>query len=100
MQTHLEPMERPLAARPADTKADLDAAREIERTVLERTGTEPRGIRLLRTEAGRVIFLTLGVGAETSLIDAHQLAGEPEEELRLQVPDIADVVVHTQTREH
>ena len=97
VQTHLEPLERPLIARPATTSTDLDAMREIKRIVLQRTGTEPRGTTLFRTEAGRVIFLTLGVGAETSLVDAHQLGGELEEELRQQVPDIADVIVHTET---
>jgi cation diffusion facilitator family transporter len=97
VQTHLEPLERPLIASPATTSADLDAMREIKRIVLERTGNEPRKTRLLRTEAGRVIFLTLGVSAETSLVDAHQLGSELEEELRQQVPDIADVVVHTET---
>jgi cation diffusion facilitator family transporter len=96
VQTHLEPLERPLIARPATTSTDLDAMREIKRIVLQRTGTEPRGTTLFRTEAGRVIFLTLGVGAETSLVDAHQLGGELEEELRQQVPDIADVIVHTE----
>jgi hypothetical protein len=30
------------------------------------------------------------------LSDAHKLAGELEEELRQQLPDIAEVVVHTQ----
>ncbi|HEX4116099.1 MAG TPA: cation diffusion facilitator family transporter [Solirubrobacteraceae bacterium] len=97
VQTHLEPLERPLSTRPATTSTDLDAKRDIGRIVLERTGKEPRRTSLLRTEAGRVIFLTIGVGAETSLVDAHQLASELEEELRLQVPDIADVVVHTAT---
>jgi cation diffusion facilitator family transporter len=97
VQTHLEPLERPLNARPATTRTDLEAIGEIKRIVLERTGKEPRGTKLLRTEAGRVIFLTLGIGAEISLIDAHQLAGELEEDLRLQVSDIADVVVHTAT---
>ncbi len=97
VQTHLEPLERPLITRPATASTDLDAMREIERIVLERTGAEPRKTRLLRIEAGRVIFLTLGVSAETSLVDAHQLGGELEEELRQQVPDIADVVVHTET---
>jgi cation diffusion facilitator family transporter len=97
VQTHLEPLERPLSTHPATTSTDLDAIREIKRIVLERTGNEPRKTRLLRTEAGRVIFLTLSVGAETSLVDAHQLAGELEEALRLQIPDIADVVVHTST---
>jgi cation diffusion facilitator family transporter len=97
IQTHLEPLERPLSARPANTSTDLDAIRELKRIVLERTGNEPRGTSLLRTEAGRIIFLTLGVSADTSLVDAHQLGGELEEELRQQIPDIADVVVHTAT---
>jgi cation diffusion facilitator family transporter len=97
VQTHLEPLERPLSARPATTSTDLDAIRKIKRIVLGRTGEEPRGTRLLRIEAGRVIFLTLGVSAETSLVDAHQLGSELEEELRQQVPDIADVIVHTAT---
>ncbi|HXA54516.1 MAG TPA: cation-efflux pump [Solirubrobacteraceae bacterium] len=97
VQTHLEPLERPLSAKPATTNTDLDTIREIKRIVSERTGKEPRGTKLLRTEAGRVIFLTLGVSPEISLVDAHQLGSELEEELRLQVPDIADVVVHTAT---
>jgi cation diffusion facilitator family transporter len=97
VQTHLEPLERPLSASPATTSTDLDATQEINRIVLERTGHEPRKTSLLRTEAGRVIFLTLGVGAETSLVDAHQLGSELEEELRLQIPNIADVIVHTGT---
>ncbi|MGA7704237.1 MAG: cation diffusion facilitator family transporter [Solirubrobacteraceae bacterium] len=97
VQTHLEPLERPLSAQPATASADLAATREIKRIVLERTGKEPRGTELLRTEAGRIIFLTLGVGPNSSLVDAHQLAGELEEELRQQIPDIADVIVHTET---
>jgi cation diffusion facilitator family transporter len=97
VQTHLEPLERPLSASSATTSTDLDAIRDIERIVLERTGNEPRKTSLLRTEAGRIVFLTLGVGAETFLIDAHRLGSELEEELRLQIPDIADVVVHTET---
>jgi cation diffusion facilitator family transporter len=97
VQTHLEPLECPLTAHPATTSMDLDAIREIKRIVLERTGSDPRGTSLFRIEAGRVVFLTLGVGAETSLVDAHQLGGELEEQLRQQVPDIADVIVHTET---
>ncbi len=96
VQTHLEPMEHPLSAGPA-TPTDLEAIREVKRTVYERTGQEPRAARMLRTEAGRVIFLTLDVSADTSLVDAHQLGSEVEEELRQQIPDISDVIVHTAT---
>jgi cation diffusion facilitator family transporter len=96
VQTHLEPLERPLAARSADRGADLKAAREVERLVHERTGVRPHRVKLLSTDAGRVLFITLGVDPGDSLADAHRLAGELEEELRQQVEGITEVVVHTE----
>jgi divalent metal cation (Fe/Co/Zn/Cd) transporter len=96
VQTHLEPLERPLMARPADGQADRRAMEEIERIVHERTGLEPHSARLLSTEAGRVVFLTIDAGSGASLVDAHKLAGELEDQLRRQVPDIVDIVVHTE----
>jgi cation diffusion facilitator family transporter len=96
VQTHLEPLERPLIARPADDLAGRQVIEEIQRLTGERTGVEPRSVRLLSTETGRVVFLTVGVGSAASLVEAHQLASELEEQLRQQLPDIADVVVHTE----
>jgi divalent metal cation (Fe/Co/Zn/Cd) transporter len=96
VQTHLEPLERPLMARPADDRADRQAIEEIQRLVRERRSIELRSVRLLPTETGRIVFLTVNVGASASLVEAHQLASELEEQLRQQVPDIVDVVVHTE----
>ena len=96
VQTHLEPLERPLTAHSLSMDRGLDGAQEVERIVLEHTGAGPRTVRLLDTGAGRVIFLTLSVGAHTSLVDAHQLGSELEDEIRRQIPDIADVVVHAE----
>jgi cation diffusion facilitator family transporter len=96
VQTHLEPLERPLAARPSDRSADLHAEREIDWLVRERTGASPRRVKLLSTDAGRVLLLTLSVGGSTPLDEAHRLAGELEEQLRLRLQDLADVVVHTE----
>jgi cation diffusion facilitator family transporter len=96
VQTHLEPPERPLAARAADAQADRDALEEVARLIRARTGAEPRRAKLLSTEAGRVLFVSLGVGEGKPLAEAHALAGELEEQLRLRIPDIADVVVHTE----
>ncbi len=96
VQTHLEPLELPLLARAADDRADRHAVAEIQRLVRERIGVEPRSARLLSTKTGRVVFLTVEVGADASLVDAHQLASELEEQLRSQIPDIVDVVVHTE----
>lgn len=96
VQTHLEPLERPLGEGPADERRDELAMREIDRLVLARTGATPRRARLLSTASGRVLFLTLAVEASSSIEDAHHLAGELEEELRQLIPDLADVVVHTE----
>jgi cation diffusion facilitator family transporter len=96
VQTHLEPLERTLRVHPtADADAVL-AAQEIERLVRERTGADPKRVRLLSTGAGHVLFLTISVGAEETLAEAHRLAGELEEDLRHRMPDIADAVVHTE----
>jgi cation diffusion facilitator family transporter len=96
VQTHLEPLEQPLSAHRPDERADRLAAREIERLVSERTGHDPKLVKLLSTDIGRVLFLTLDVGSGKSLSDAHALAGELEEELRRRIADIADVIVHTE----
>jgi len=96
VQTHLEPLELPLRSRPADDRAERQAVQEIGRLVGEHAGIELHSVRLLSTEAGRVVFLTVEVGSTASLVDAHKLASELEEKLRLLVGDIADVVVHTE----
>jgi cation diffusion facilitator family transporter len=96
VQTHLEPLERTLPARPADSRADAELEAQIEQLVRARTGSGPQELRLLSTAGGPVVFVTLGLDPGTSLSDAHQLAGELEDELRKQVPGIADVVIHTQ----
>jgi cation diffusion facilitator family transporter len=95
-QTHLEPLERPMVLRAGEDRADRLAAQEIQRLVRERAGVQPRQTRLLSTDAGRVVFLTVAVGPDASLVQAHRLAGELEEQLRQQVPDIVDVLVHTE----
>ena len=96
VQTHLEPLERPLGARSPDEGEDLLTTGEIERFVRVRTGYAPHKLRLLSTDAGRVVFLTVEVDADSSLAAAHLLAGQLEDELRQQVAGIAEVVVHTE----
>jgi divalent metal cation (Fe/Co/Zn/Cd) transporter len=96
VQTHLEPLERPLVARTQDDGAELPTAHAIERLVRERTGSDPQRIRLISTDAGHVLFLTLLVDPAASLTDAHRLAGELEDELRQRIGGIAEVIVHTE----
>jgi cation diffusion facilitator family transporter len=96
VQTHLEPLERTLTAHGADADSERETKRAIELLLRERTGVTPHKIKLLSTDGGCVVFLTLGVAPDMTLTDAHRLAGELEEELRLHVAGIADVVIHTE----
>ena len=66
------------------------------RIVREETGRPPRGLRFLHTDDGLVAYLTLAVGGETTLGEAHARASRIEERIRAERPDIADVIVHTE----
>ena len=91
VQTHLEPLNEPSTGR----EVDGDAA-AIERIVHASTGRAPRELRFVRTDSGLVAFLTLGLDGRTRLDEAHARASEIEERIRLERPEIADVVVHTE----
>jgi cation diffusion facilitator family transporter len=92
IQTHLEP----LAEVRAGHEVEADGAAVVTRVVRSATGSDPRELRFLRTDAGLVAFLTLGLAGATSLDEAHARASEIEQRIRLERPDIADVIVHTE----
>jgi cation diffusion facilitator family transporter len=92
VQTHLEPLTETREAR----EVEADAAAVVKRVVREATGAEPRELRFLRTDAGLVAFLTLGLEGTSRLDAAHARASEIEERIRKERPDIADVIVHTE----
>jgi len=92
VQTHLEPLREAAAGErtaPPDEQAVLSIVREL-------TGEPPREVRLVRTDEGLLVFVTLHVAPERTLAEAHALASEVEERIREQRPEIADVVVHTE----
>jgi cation diffusion facilitator family transporter len=91
VRTHLEP----LAEIAAGEEIALDEA-AVERAVVDETGASPRELRFVRTDDGIVAFVTLGLGRAGSLADAHGTASAVEERVRRAVPEIADVVVHTE----
>ena len=105
VRTHLEPIEQPIAADP-DAPHDPRALETVKDVVARYARMRARDLRLLParahdlellpTEAGDVLFITVSVGEDASLTDAHQIASELEEQLRLALPSIADVVVHTE----
>jgi cation diffusion facilitator family transporter len=94
--THLEPLEHPIAADPTATQSARETIEEVKTIIRRHTGTDARDVRVLPTEAGIVLFIIIPMSANQSLAHAHQVAGELEENLRQQMPEIADVVVHTE----
>jgi cation diffusion facilitator family transporter len=96
VRTHLEPLERPIATDPLASRGNDQTVATITAITQARTGSEPRDVRVLPTAAGTVLFMTVQVGATASLSNAHRIASELEEALREQLPEIADVVVHTE----
>jgi cation diffusion facilitator family transporter len=96
VHTHLEPLEMPLIAR-GETQASDHAERErIASLVVQRTGHPPRELRLLNTDDGLVVFVSLVARPEIGLRNAHELASRLEDDIREEQPHIADVVVHTE----
>jgi cation diffusion facilitator family transporter len=91
VQTHLEP----LSESGAGAEVDGDAA-IVERVVFEQTGLGPRALRFLRTDEGLIAFLTLELDSSTSLARAHARASEIEQRLRAELPEITEVIIHTE----
>jgi cation diffusion facilitator family transporter len=92
VQTHLEPLTEETAA----SEVDPDAAAVVLKVVDGALGVPPRELRFLRTTTGLVAYLTIGLGPESTLDQAHAQASVIEEEIRRERPDIADVIVHTE----
>ncbi len=98
VHTHLEPLERPVAARPEDDGDQRDEAQRqrIHDLVIERTGQPPRDLRLLHADAGLVVFVSVVVSPQMTLSAAHELASRLEDDIRADQPHMQDVVVHTE----
>jgi cation diffusion facilitator family transporter len=92
VQTHLEPLAEETLGRAVDDP-DMESVRRI---VEDMTGRPPRQLRFLNTDEGLLAYLTLALDPGTPLADAHARASEVEERLRLERPDISDVIVHTE----
>jgi cation diffusion facilitator family transporter len=96
VQTHLEPLERPIRAALANDAASGEVAAAVERFVRDHTGNEPTEVDVLPSEIGNVVFLSVPVDPAASLGEAHRLASQLEEALRQRMPELAEVVVHTE----
>ena len=91
VHTHIEP----LGEEGVGEVVQADAA-AVEQIVIEATGAPPRALRFLHTDAGLVAYLTLAMDSSESLAAVHGRASEIEQRIHDAVPEITDVVVHTE----
>jgi cation diffusion facilitator family transporter len=96
VHTHLEPLERPLVAKGETGPSDQNQRKRITRLVIDRTGEPPRELRLLHTDSGLVVFVSVIASPESRLPEAHELASRLEDDIRDAQSHMADVVVHTE----
>jgi cation diffusion facilitator family transporter len=99
VQTHLEPLtDETAGTHPA--AADVAGDREtVTRIVRRALGAEPEDLRFVDTDEGLVAYLTVRLGGDSALADAHARASEIEEAIRRERPEITDVVVHTEPQQ-
>jgi cation diffusion facilitator family transporter len=96
VQTHLEPLAEEAEGHRAsggDLARDVEAVTSV---VAGLTGDAPRELRFLETAEGLVVFLTLGVDGSVPLAEAHRRASDIEEQVRLALPSISEIIVHTE----
>ena len=95
VRTHLEPLEQPIAANPTAGN-DPDALQTIKAVVERYAHTPARDLRLIPTDGGNVLFITVSVGATASLTKRTSSPANSRRSFAKSSPSIADVVVHTE----
>ena len=96
VRTHLEPQQPPAAGSHAQLGDQSHELQAVEKAVNAVVGASPRETRVVSTDGGLVVFVTLTLGAATSLAEAHEQATLVEAEVRRSLNDVSDVVVHTE----
>jgi divalent metal cation (Fe/Co/Zn/Cd) transporter len=96
VQTHLEPLAEEAEGTRAAGAEIASGAEAVARIVRERTGAPPRELRFLQTDDGLVVFLTLGLDPAAPLAEAHSRASEIEEQIRVALPSVSELIVHTE----
>lgn len=92
--THLEPLERPVSAPRADVADGL--ASSLSATLRRLLTDVPLEFECRQTKAGPVVFVSISASPNATLEQAHEQASLLESDLRLEHPELVDVVVHTE----
>ncbi len=96
VHTHLEPRQRTTQSSKGMASRRRDQLRGVEAAVVDVTGAQPLENRVVTTDDGLVVFVTVNLGAGTTLDTAHDHATLIEAEVRRTLDGVSDVVVHTE----
>jgi cation diffusion facilitator family transporter len=96
VQTHLEPLAEETPGRRPPAAAVATDREIVARIVRDATGADPEDLHFVNTDEGLVVYLTVRLGGDSTLADAHARASQIEETIRRERPEIADVIVHTE----
>jgi divalent metal cation (Fe/Co/Zn/Cd) transporter len=96
VQTHIEPLPED-SGTPAKPAGGLQRERAgVAAVVRELTGREPRELRFRQIDQGLLAYLTLSLDSQTALVDAHARASEIERRIKVEHPEILDILIHTE----
>lgn len=96
VQSHLEPIEPETHARPVDRATQKRLGDALVPLITQLVGAAPRELRFVASDLGTIGFITLAFPAQQTVADAHRLASAVERTIHEQVPEIHELVVHTE----
>ncbi len=96
VHSHIEPLNDPAPGLAVPAREVGNESEAVAAVVRQLTGADARELRFRRTERGLLAYLTLGMGPQTTLTQAHERASEIEQRVRAEQPGIIDVVIHTE----
>jgi cation diffusion facilitator family transporter len=98
VHVHIEPLAPPADARVHGVPGRADHCELLAAAVEELTGSPPLEVELHVEPRGLVAFLTLGLPGSSTVADAHAVAARVETRAREVLPELVEVVVHTEPR--
>jgi cation diffusion facilitator family transporter len=96
VHVHLEPLAREGGVEAVGEAREGRIYAAVESILEGVQGCRPTELRVHREPRGVVVFLTVAMPGPLALAEAHERASEIERTIRSRLPEVAEVVVHTE----
>jgi divalent metal cation (Fe/Co/Zn/Cd) transporter len=98
VQTHLEPLDPEVRTRRLPDGDEGGILERVMPVIARIAGADPVALRFLTSDAGIVGFITLELDPAESVARAHAIASEVEDALHRTLPELDELVIHTEPR--